>query len=138
MPERPHSMLSLTDVFEVSSALGDTDLDVDLRALLGFRAWHMCVEHEGQIGADVQIFVIQGGDTPEVIQEALGFPIAVDHPDEPALLSIEDHGLWFELVYLPDHGPHTRIFVENGPGTELGVHTMCLGHFWSEREEPQG
>ena len=62
MPERPLTMLSLTDVFEVSSALGDTDLDVDLRALLGFRAWHMCVEHEGEIGTDVQIFVIQGGD----------------------------------------------------------------------------
>ena len=30
-------MLSLTDVFSVSSALGDSDIDVDLRALLGFR-----------------------------------------------------------------------------------------------------
>lgn len=41
-------MLSLTDIFAVSSALGDRDLDTDLRALLGFRAWHMCVEHEGE------------------------------------------------------------------------------------------
>lgn len=135
MPERPHTMLSLTDVHEVSSALGDTDLDVDLRALLGFRAWHMCVEHEGEIGTDVQIFVIQGGDTPEVIQEALGFPITDDHPDEPGLFSIEDHGLWFELVYLPDDGPHTRIFVENAPATELGVHALCLGHFWPGDED---
>ncbi|ALJ09846.1 hypothetical protein [Brevundimonas sp. DS20] len=71
-------MLSLTDVFEVSSALGDTSLDVDLRALLGFRAWHMCVEHECQIGQEVRIFVVQAGDTPEVINEAIGFPITGD------------------------------------------------------------
>ncbi|WP_303717571.1 hypothetical protein [Brevundimonas naejangsanensis] len=125
-------MLSLTDVFEVSSALGDTDLDVDLRALIGFRAWHMCVEHESEIGTDVQIFVIQGGDTPEVIQEALGFPITGDQPDVPAVFSIEDHGLWFELTLLPDHGPHTRIFVENSPATELGLHYRCLAYFWAE------
>lgn len=135
MPERPLTMLSLTDVFEESSALGDTDLDVDLRALLGFRAWHMVVEHEGEIGTDVQIFVIQGGGTPEVIDRMLGFPITGDHSDEPAFFSIEDHGLWFELAYLPDHGPHTRIFVENGPATELGVHAMCLGHFWPDDED---
>lgn len=128
MPERPHTMLSLTDVFEVSSALGDTDLDVDLRALLGFRAWHMCVEHEGEIGTDVQIFVIQGGDTPEVINQTLGFAITGAQAEDPAFLSIEDHGPYYEIAYARDDDPHTRIFVENGPGTELGIHCMCQVH----------
>ena len=124
-------MIHLTDVFEVSSALGDPDLDVDLRALIGFRAWHMCVEHEGEIGTDVQMFVVQGGDTADVINAALGFPITGDHAEEPSYFSLEDHnGLWFELAYVRDDSPHTRIFVENGPATELGIHTLCLGHFW--------
>lgn len=128
-------MLSLTDVFEVSSALGDRNLDVDLRALLGFRAWHMCVEHEGEIGTDVQIFVVQGGDTPDVINAALGFRITGDGAEEPSFLSIEDHGLWFELAYARDDEPHIRIFVENGPGTELGLHYLCLSQFWIDGDE---
>lgn len=134
MPERPHSMLSLTDIFEVSGVLGNTDLDVDLRALLGYRAWHMCVEHEGAIGTDVQMFVIEGGDTEELIRKTLGFPIADDGPNRPALFSVEDHGLWFEVVFVPDEGPHTRVFVENGPATELGAHALCLSHFWQHGE----
>lgn len=125
-------MLSLTDVFEVSSALGDPELDVDLRALLGFRAWHMCVEHEGEIGTDVQMFVVQAGDTPEVINTVLGFPITGDRAEDPAFISIEDHGLWFEIAYARDDDPHTRIFVENATGTELGIHHMCLAHFWPD------
>ena len=127
-------MLSLTDVFSVSSALGDSDLDVDLRALLGFRAWHMCVEHEAAIGTDAVIFVVQGGDSAEVINDALGFPITGDQADEPSFLSIEDHGQWFEIAFAPDDGPHLRVFVENGPGTEMGIHHMCLSHFWPEEE----
>ena len=125
-------MISLTDVFEVSSVLGDPEIDADLRALIGFRAWHMCVEHECEIGSEVRLFVVQAGDPPEVINEAVGFPITGDEAEEPSFLSIEDHGLWFEVAYAPDHDAHTRIFVENNPGTELGIHHMCLAHFWPE------
>lgn len=128
-------MLSLIDIFSVSSALGDRDLDLDLRALLGFRAWDMCVHHEGVIGIDVQMFVVEAGDTPETINGALGFPITGDQAEEPAFFSIEDHGLWFEITYCRDDDPHTRIFVENGPGTELGIHHMCLAHFWPDDVE---
>jgi hypothetical protein len=128
-------MLSLTDVFSVSSALGDPDLDVDLRALIGFRAWHMCVEHECAIGDDVRMFVVEGGDSAEVINEALGFAITGPNAEEPSFLSIEDHGPYYEIAYAPFSDPHTRIFVENGPGTELGIHYMCLAHFWTHAQE---
>ena len=130
-------MLSLTDAFSVSSALGDTNLDVDLRALIGFRAWHMCVEHECAIGDDVRLFVVQGGDTPEVINEALGFAITGPEAEEPSFLSIEDHGAYYEVAYAPFSDPHTRIFVENGPGTELGIHHMCQAHFWPDAGESE-
>jgi hypothetical protein len=128
-------MLTLTDIGSVSAALGDQSLDVDLRALIGFRVWHMCVEHECAIGTEVQIFVVQGGDTPEVINATIGFPITGAKPEDPSFISIEAHGLWYELAYARDHDPHTRIFVENGPATELGIHAMCLGHFWPGDED---
>lgn len=128
-------MLSLKDIFEVSSALGDRDLDVDLRALLGFRAWHMCVEHEGEIGTDVQMFVVFGGDSAEVINDTLAFRITGPQAEEPAFLTIEDHQGWFEISYARDDQPHTRIFVEDGPATELGLHYMCLAEFWSDDED---
>ena len=128
-------MISLKDIFEVSSALGDRELDTELRALLGFRAWEMCIMHEAELGTDAQIFVVQAGDTPDVINKAVGHPITGDEAEEPAFLSIEDHGLWFEIAYARDDDPHTRIFVENGPGTELGIHHMCLSHFWPDHVE---
>lgn len=45
-------MITFTDIFEVSAALEDGTLDVSLRALLGFRACHMVVEHEAELGTD--------------------------------------------------------------------------------------
>lgn len=95
-------MLSLTDCASIA-------LDPDLRALIGL--------HTGKV------FIVQGGDTPEVINAALGFAITGEQAEEPSFLSIEDHGLWFEITYAD-----MRIFVENGPGTELGIHYMCLAH----------
>ena len=109
-------MLSLTDRASVATTLDDPDLDLDLRVLIALRA-----------GDDTQLFVVQGGDTPEVINEALGFCMTGDQAEEPSYDWIEDHGLWFEI----SRGT-TRIFVENGPGTELGIHYLCLSHSWPE------
>lgn len=44
-------MITLSDIFEVSATLEDGSLDVHLRAILGFRAWHMVVEHEAELGS---------------------------------------------------------------------------------------
>ena len=125
-------LILLEDIFSVSSTLGDPDLDLDLRALLGFRAWDMCIMHEAVLGTDALILAVQAGDSAEVINDAIGFSITGDNAEEPSFLSIEDHGLWFEIAYAPDDGPHIRVFVENGPGTELGLHHMCLSHFWPD------
>ena len=121
MPERTLTMPSLTNRASMESALNDPDLDPDLRVLLALRA--------GPLSDDVKLFVVQAGDTPEVINEALGFCITGDQAEEPSYDSIEDHGLWFEIGQ-----GSTRIFVENGPGTELGIHYLCLSHFWPDGE----
>ena len=114
-------MLSLTDRVSIASALNDPHLDPDLRVLIGLRA--------RLLDDDTKLFVVQGGDTPEVINAALGFAITADQAEEPSYDWIEDHGLWFEI----GHGS-TRIFVESGPGTELGLHYLCQSHFWFDRK----
>lgn len=119
-------MLILNDTASVSRALADTNLCPDLRALIGLRAWTLCFEQGGQLGTDVRLAVILGGDSAEAIEGALGFPLNEMTAYDPALLRIEDHGLWLEVVIARVGEPYTCVFVENGPGTELGVHYLCL------------
>lgn len=121
MPERTLTMPSLTNRASMESALNDPDLDLDLRVLICLRAGHL--------SDDAKLFVVQGGDTPEVINAALGYAITGEQAEEPSYDWIEDHGLWFEIGQ-----GSTRIFVENGPGTELGIHAVCLSHFWPDGE----
>lgn len=127
-------MLVLTDCAAIASALNDFELDVDLRALIGRRAWQLYVEENQPRREDVKIVVVEGGDTPKVINQAVGFPITGDHPEDPSYERIEDLGLWFEITYARDDGLRLFIFVENNPGTELGIHYLCLAYFWRDGE----
>lgn len=127
-------MLALTDPASVSRTLSDTTLDPDLRALISLRAWQLHVEQGRPIGTGFRLIVVQGGDTPDVINTALGFAITGDQAEGPSYDWLTDHGLWFEVAYGTEDDALTRVFVENGPGTELGIHTLCLAHVWFERE----
>ena len=119
-------MLTLKTCAAVADALHDTDLDPGLRELIRLRARQL---HAG-LKSHPWFFVIRGGDTAEVINDALGFNITGDHAEPPSCDWIQDHGLWFEIAF-----GHTRTFVENGPGTELGIHYLCLAHFWTDAGE---
>ena len=119
-------MLSLKTCAAVADALHDTALDSGLRELIRLRARQL---HTG-LKSHPWLFVIRGGDTPEVINDALGFNITGNQAEPPSCDWIQDHGLWFEIAF-----GHTRIFVENGPGTELGIHYLCLAHFWTDTDE---
>lgn len=127
-------MISLTDVSSVSRTLGDPDLDVDLRALIGLRAWQLCVAGEGEIGTDFQAFVIESGDYPDAINRALGMAISGDDADNIEFFTVEDHGLWLEAVILPEDGPHIRLFLRNDDGLEMGLHYRCLSYLWQDGE----
>lgn len=120
-------MLCLNTLAEVASAISDPDLDDDLRTLIAQRGWQAYAEHPSHLSEDTRIVVVQGGDSPEVINDALGFAITGDHAEEPSYERLEDHGLWFEITYA---GRGAVIFVENSPGCELGIHHLCLAHFW--------
>lgn len=127
-------MLSLTICAAVACARDDREIDPDLCALIGRRAWLLCVEHDRPPSEDVRFVVVEGGDTPEIINQALGFSITGDDAEEPSYEWIEDHGLWFEIAYRRRGDVRTFVFVENGPGTELGLHYLCLSHFWPDED----
>lgn len=127
-------MLTLNNRASISRALSDFDLDADLRALVGLRAWEFYVGQDNDRPHKARLFAIQGGDTSDVIDQALGFSITAEGPEAFAYCWIKDHGLWFEIAYDLDPGRPVRVFVENGPATELAVHALCLSHFWTPDE----
>lgn len=120
-------MIRLNNLADVAGAISDSDLDDDLRTLIAQRGWQAYAEHPSHLSEDTRIIVVQGGDTPDVINTALGFAITGDHAEEPNYDRVDDHGLWFEITYADRD---TVVFVENGSGTELGIHYLCLAHFW--------
>lgn len=123
-------MLCLNTLAEVASALSDPALDPDLRRLLALRGWRFYGHREHH--PDTRLIVIHGGDTPDVINTALGFAFTGEHADDLPFDWVKDHGFWFEVVVTPPFGLPVRLFVENGPGTELGLHYRCLAYFWAE------
>lgn len=119
-------MMSLTDRDSVTAALTDQGLDPDLRALIGLRAWQLDTDRDRPLGEIVQFIVVQPGDTPEVIHEALGFPITWEQAEQPRFEWMEDHGSWFEIAYVLTDDFGVLVFVADDPGTEFGIHFMCL------------
>lgn len=129
MPKKETEVITVTDIFKVSAVLEDGSLDVHLRAILGFRAWHMVVEHEAELGSDALIYVVQAGDKADTINTALGFAITGPEAEPPSFLSIEDHGgQWFELAYARDDTPHIRIFIEVHSDTNQDLMTLCFAN----------
>ena len=118
-------MLEFTDDASLAAALADPDLDDDLRALLGGIAPHP----PGLCGLRILVFV--GGDSPEIINRALGYIFTGEGAEDPAYDWIEDHGRWFEVGL----NASVRLFLEAGPALELGLSYMCLAHFWTDTDE---
>lgn len=125
-------MICINTLADVACVISDPDLDDDLRTLIAHRGWQAYADHPSGLSEDTRIVVVQGGDTPDVINTAVGFPITGDDAEEPTYDTLDDHGLWYEIIYRGWGGRDTVVFVENGPGTELGIHYLCLGHFWTE------
>lgn len=125
-------MLCLNTLADVAGVISDPELDDDLRTLIAQRGWQAYAEHPSHLSEDTRIVVVQGGDTPEVINAAVGFAITGDDAENPSYDRLDDHEGWFEIVYRGRFGQDTVVFVENGPGTELEIHYLCLAHFWIE------
>ncbi|WP_414976772.1 hypothetical protein [Brevundimonas sp.] len=122
-------MLKFTDPASIAEALNDPNLDQDLLTLL------RCLAFDLSDGGEFRIVVVQEGDGPAVINNAADVRITGDSAEELSFDWIKDHeGQWFEIRLSPIDGVPTRILVDNGPGTELGIHYLCLSHFWPEND----
>jgi hypothetical protein len=120
-------MLSLTDRDAVTAALTDTTLDAELRALIGLRVWQVDTDRRRPLGEILQLVVVQPGDTPEVIHEAVSFPICWDQAEQPGFEWFNDHGSWFELCYiLTDDGFGVLLFLADHPATRTGRRSRKL------------
>lgn len=120
-------MLSLTDRDAVTAALTDPTLDPILRALIGLRVWQVDTDRRRPIGEILQIIVVQPGDCPEVIHNAVGFPITWDQADQPGWEWMNDHGSWFELAYVLTDDFGMLVFVADHPDTNDTLRFNCLG-----------
>ena len=125
-------MLCLTNLADVAGALSDPDLDTDLKTLIAQRGWQAYAEHPSHLSEDTRIVVVQAGDAPDIINAAVGFAITGEQAEDPNYDRLEDHGFWYEIVLQRRGERDTVVFVENDPAVDLGLHFVCLAHFWTE------
>ena len=119
-------MLTLTDRDAVTTALTDRTLDPVLRALIGLRVWQIDTDRNHPLSDVLQIVVIHQGDPPEIILQAVGFPIILDEADQPGFDWMEDHGSWFELAYVLTDEAGMLVFVLDHPDTDPSLRAYCL------------
>ena len=120
-------MLSITDRDAVTAALTDQTLDPELRALIGLRVLQVDTDRRRPLRDILQIVVIQPGDQPEVIHEALGFNLCWDQAEQPGWEWMNDHGSWFELCYVLTDDFGMLVFVADHPDVNSTLRFNCLG-----------
>ena len=120
-------MLSLTDRDAITAALTDQTLDPTLRALIGLRVWQVDTDRRLPLSETLQIVVVHPGDPPEVIHDAVGFPICWELAEQPGWEWMNDHGSWFELAYVLTDAFGLIVFVPDHPDTNHTLRFNCLG-----------
>jgi hypothetical protein len=127
-------MLKLACRAAVTAALTDRQLDPELRAILGLRAWQLDDVRHQPLGETVQFVIVQPHDTAEEIHEAVRFSICWDQADQPGWEWMEDHGAWFELAYVLTDDLGLIVFVADHPDTNGTLLFNCRGV--ANRKEP--
>ena len=119
-------MLSLTDRDAVTAALTDPTLDPTRRALIGLRVWQVDTDRRRPLGEILQIVVVQPGDSPEIVHEAVGYPICWDQAEQPGWEWMNDHGSWFELAYILTDDFGLIVIIADHPDTNHTLRFNCL------------
>jgi hypothetical protein len=128
-------MITLRTPKAVKSTL-DLLTDNQLRYLLSERLDQVTNAWEGIDLSDLTHFlIIQAGDTAAEAEHELGWSLLVNpldgarygHPDfTPSWEWIEDHGGWFEAVYImSDDGFGITLFVQDHPETDADLLALC-------------
>jgi hypothetical protein len=128
-------MITLRTATAVKSTL-DLLADNKLRSLLTERIQQLTNAWEGIDLSDLTHFlIIQPGDTAADAERELGWSLLVNpvdgarfgQPDfTPSWEWIEDHGGWFEAVYIiSDDGFGISLFVQDHPATDPELLALC-------------
>jgi len=113
--------------------------DNQLRSLLTERVHQLITAWEGIDLRDLTHFlIIQPGDTAADAEHELGWSLLVNPVDgarfgDPAFTPswewIENHGGWFEAVYvIADSGFGITLFVQDRPDTDAELLALCREH----------
>ncbi len=130
-------MLSIRSTAAMTHAL-TLPLDPILRAVLLRRRSQLTDHYDHDLGDLANFLIVQEGDAATEVEAELGFSILTnfvdgrrfDDPDfTPSWEWLEDHGGWFELVFvLTDDGFGWVLFVEDRPGTDPELLALCHAH----------
>jgi hypothetical protein len=118
-------------------ATAEALLDPALRSLIAQRIDSLAVE--GDDANALAVFIaIEPGDDLAAVDQQLGFPLLANRwtglrfgePGfTPSFELAEDHGAWYELVYvLSDDGHGAEVFIAKAPGVDPQLLAMCAAH----------
>lgn len=126
-------MFTITDTLQLTGL--SPPLDRLFGPILRQRAVQLTGGSDFQLRSFARFFIVEVGDRPEAIEAEVGFPVLTNlvdgtrfgDPDfTPSWEWIEDHGGWFELVFiLTDDGFAHVLFVEDREGVDPDLLTLC-------------
>jgi hypothetical protein len=126
-------MITITDTLQLTGL--SPPLDRLFGPLLKQRAEQLTDGTGSQLCSFARFFIVEFGDHPEAIEAELGFPVLTNLIDgtrygdadfTPSWEWIEDHGGWFELVFiLTDDGFAQVLFVEDREGVDADLLAAC-------------
>lgn len=127
-------MLSIRSTAAMARAL-ELPLDITLRVLLIRRMSQLTEYDDYDLSELAHFLVVQQGDTAIEVEAELGFPVLTNFVDgrrfgdpdfEPSWEWLEDHGGWFEIVFvLTDDGFGWVLFVEDRAGVDPELLGLC-------------
>jgi hypothetical protein len=126
-------MIMITDTIQLSGL--SPPLDRLLGPLLRRRAEQLTDGTDSPLCSFARFLVVETGDSADAIDAELGFSVLQNLGDEtgfgdpdftPSWEWIEDHGGWFELVFiLTDDGFAHVLFVEDREGVDVDLLAAC-------------
>jgi hypothetical protein len=128
-------MIALRDSIAMREAITHS-LPSPLGRIIEQRITTLAEYVEIELGELVHFIVVEPGDQLAELEAELGFSPLVNlvdgsHFGDPAFAPpfewLQDHGGWFELVYiLSDDGFGKVVFIPDDPGIEFDLHMLCL------------
>jgi hypothetical protein len=116
-------------------AMAEETRDPTLKGLILLRMEQLGRHWTRDLGEIARFHVVEPGDWPERIEEALGFSMLTnvvtgerfgDPEFTPSHEWVADHGAWFEVAFLFSDDFGEVVLVPDDPGVEFDHHAYCL------------